>query len=302
MTNDAPSKKNRRDHARDAARDLREAERKRRVRNRILLQGGIAVGLIAVTVVVVLVVVAVTRPSSSNSAGPANMASGGIEFTQSGADAAYTPGPGLAAGATPSDSPTDPGDGRTHLVEYLDWSCPNCKSFEAAYAEPLLAMVKAGTATIEFRPVAILDRLSLGARYSSRAANVAACVANYDPAHFLDAQNAFYAHQPEENTTGLTDDAILSLLTGAGLDVSAKHADGRSLSDCVDDEQFAEWVTFTTQRASSVAANPDSGGFGTPTVFINGHLWSPSTSGPTFEDAFAQYSAASATPSPSTTP
>lgn len=300
MSNAANSKKDRRDHAREVAREMREAERKRRARNRIFLQGGVILGVIAIAVVVVLVVISVNKPAGP---GPANMASGGIEFVQSGTDAtkAVTTA-ATAVSATPVDNPVDNADGKAHIIEYIDWACPICKQFETTYADTVLSLVKSGNATVEFRPVAILDGSFQGSRYASRAANVAACMANYDPEQYIDAQTAFYANQPEEQTTGLTDDAMLSLLTGAGIDITKKYSDGVSLTDCVTNEQFKGWVTATTQRALVNAANPSTGSFGTPTVYVNGSRWDNSTEFSSFmSSAVSAAAAGSSTSSPTPT-
>ena len=52
-----------------------------------------------------------------------------------------------------------------------------------------------------------------------------------------------------------------------------------SVASCIDDEQFGGWVTAETNRvlADKSLVNPAQGGFGTPTVFVNGTLWSGST-------------------------
>ena len=74
-TGGRPSKNERREQAREQARELREAARKKEKRNRILLQSGIIVGILAVAAVVVLIIVSSVKPASP---GPQNMASDGL--------------------------------------------------------------------------------------------------------------------------------------------------------------------------------------------------------------------------------
>ena len=150
---------------------------------------------------------------------------------------------------------------------YLDWSCPACKSIEAAYGPELAAKLGAGEIALTYHPIAFLDSKFQGSRYSSRAGNAAACVANYAPDRFLDVQSAFFAAQPEEGTSGLTDDEIIALVHQAG--VQAPEIDG-----CIADEAFADWVKQATQRTVSDSGlfNAD-GRFSTPAVIINGSRW-----------------------------
>src|SRR3954451_20756657 len=77
-----PSKNQRRDAAREKARQLREEQKKKDRRKRILLQTGIGVALIAIVAIVVVIITSSVRPAGP---GPKNMASDGILFTQ-GAD------------------------------------------------------------------------------------------------------------------------------------------------------------------------------------------------------------------------
>lgn len=73
------TKNERRQQAREKARQAREKERAREKRNRLLLQGGIVLGVLAIVVVVGLVIANALKPAGP---GPANMASGGVVFEQ----------------------------------------------------------------------------------------------------------------------------------------------------------------------------------------------------------------------------
>ena len=275
--NTPQGKKDRREQARETARIEREAQKRRDRRNKIFLQGGIGLGILAVLAVIALVIVNVNQPAGPAGPGPKNMASQGILFTGKGG--AITPtltAPAPANGpATPTAFPAS--DNVAHITTYVDWACPVCKQFEAAYSSDLEALVAGGSATLEIHPIAILDANYPGSRYSSRAANAAACVANFDPDKFLDAQTAFYDNQPAERTSGLTNGAMLALLKGAGVD-------DPKITNCVNKESFKSWVASATARTTSTKSliDPSSGYFGTPTVFVNGKRWNNSTDFPTF--------------------
>ncbi|GAA4681029.1 thioredoxin domain-containing protein [Frondihabitans cladoniiphilus] len=276
MTNNDRAPKNaRREAARETARLQREQEQKRQRRNRFFLQGGIGAAVVVVALVVILVVVNSNSGSTakvSTEAGPANLPTDGILFTGVNGSVTPTLGSGVAAGATPKPVASSNADGSAKVVTYIDWACPACKQFEATYSSEIQSLVANGTATLEIHPVSILDRSYQNSRYASRAANAAACVANFDPDKFLAVQNEFYDNQPTEGSTGLTDTQIKRLIARGGV-VDKK------VTTCVDSETYKSWVTAATNRATSDPAlvNPTSGGFSTPTVVVNGKRWDNTT-------------------------
>ncbi|WP_022902457.1 thioredoxin domain-containing protein [Curtobacterium sp. B8] len=261
--NDRPSKNERRAHARDVARQRAEAERRRKRRNKWFLQGGIGLGIIAVAAIVAIVVVNVNNANTVSATGPANMATGAIQFT--GKDGKITPVEtgAVSANGTATPIPTTGPDSTVQVTEYIDWACPICKQFEAAYADQILDKVKSGDVTLAVQPVSILDRNYRNSRYASRAANAAMCVANYQPDKFLDVQTQFYDNQPEEGTSGLTNAQIADLVKKGG-------ATSSKVSECLSTEQFKGWVTKSTDTVVSDPALQGASGFGTPTVVVDG--------------------------------
>ncbi len=268
------SKRTQRDKARETARIAREASRKRQRRNRFLLQGGIGVVILAVIVVVTIVISNANNTVPVVSAGhsPQNMVAGGIVLEGSSGTVRPVTANAQSASRTPSPAGTLTTSGVPHVVTFIDWSCPICKEFEASYSSKLEALVASGKATIEIHPIAILDRNYQDSRYSSRAANAAACVANFEPKKFLAAQTEFYDHQPAEGSAGLTNSQMIGLLHDAG-------AGSSSVDACVNHESFKAWVTSATKRTVNVSAlaDPATGEFGTPTVFIDGKRWAGTT-------------------------
>jgi protein-disulfide isomerase len=267
------SKNARREHAREVARQLQEEQRKRRKRNRLFLQGGLGVVFLAIVAIVILVIVNTNSgnaASVASAAGPQNMATNGILFTGSNGQ----PTPVLTAGVPASGTaqpvaPTST-DGTVKVVTYIDWACPVCKQFEATYSTQLLSLVGQGKATLEIHPVSILDRNYQNSRYASRAANAAACVANFDPNQFLAVQTQFYDNQPAEGSNGLTNDQIKSLVVNGGVN-------DPNVTSCIDNETFKSWVTAETNSTISNPTLTANGGFGTPTVIVNGTRWDQSS-------------------------
>ena len=267
MPEERPTKNQRREAAREAARLEREKQKRRDRLRRWLVPTISTVAVLAIAAGIVWAFVS-NQPAPQSAAGPRNMISDGILFS-AGDDGTVTPTETGAIPPSGTPTPTDAeDDGLAHIVTYVDFSCPGCKAFETTYATSIDALVSAGVATLEVHPIAILDRSYQGSRYSSRSNNAAACVADAAPEKFLDVMIAFYANQPDESTSGLTDKEIIDLVHTAGVvddDVDA----------CIKGEVFVPWVTAATTRATS---DPDlvvegSAGFVTPTIVVNGEVW-----------------------------
>lgn len=114
------------------------------------------------------------------------------------------------------------GKGKDKVAVFVDFQCPICKSFEDSYGTQLQALAKDGKITLEYHPIAILDRYSAGTNYSSRAGAAAFCVAEEnDPSRFLDYLNVLFTNQPAENSPGLTDAQLSDYAKQVGADKAA---------------------------------------------------------------------------------
>ena len=264
MTNAEPTKKARRDAAREHAREAREIAAKKRKRNKLFAQGGVLLGVLALAGVVVLVVSSLNAPAAP---GPLNMASDGIVLDGDGTTMGYVATDAVAADGDPVASTAPAAGDPVAIVMYVDYQCPYCAQFETTNASQIEQWVTAGMATVEIHPIANLDSQSLGTRYSSRSANAAACVANFEPEQFWAVNSAFYANQPEEQTSGLDTAAIKTLVADAG-------ASSQEVSDCIGSETFKSWVTDATLRTRSAIPNSDLTSVeGTPTVLVDGQQY-----------------------------
>ncbi|HWL02726.1 MAG TPA: thioredoxin domain-containing protein [Microbacteriaceae bacterium] len=285
------SKNERREQAREQARELREAARKKEKRNRILLQSGIIVGILAVAAVVVIIIVSSVRPASP---GPQNMASDGL-LIQAGGEVLRTPA--LQPGETPAPNPTPTSGDVIEIQTYVDYMCPYCGQFEATNASYLRTLVESGAASLEIFPLAFLDRASLGTAYPTRAMNAFGCVADQQPESSLRFNELLFENQPAESTAGLSDDEIVALAREAG-------AKSTTVETCIRDQQFKSWTKAATDRATQLR-----GVTATPTIYVNGQMYDGSlTDQATFRQFVAaaqgaQYVEDSAvTPTPTPTP
>ena len=264
-----PTKNQRREEARETAREHRLVAQKNERRRRFFVQGGVVAGIIVIGAIIGLVIwssVPVPGPR------PANMASDGI-LLQAKLDASGKPTGDIEAvlskalpdGAEPITTTEDPN--LLNIVVYEDYQCPVCKSFNTADSSIIRDRVASGAATFEIHPIAMLDRMSMGTRYSSRAANAAACVATYDPNNYLSFNDAMYNNQPAENTPGLDNTGIKDIIKAVGMDRQAE------IGTCIDNETFKSWVASSWNRVKDATFLPNTTDVsfdGTPTVIVNG--------------------------------
>ena len=303
MPEDKLTKDQRRDAAREQARLAREKAKKRETRNKIFVRGGVSLAIIAVVAIVALVLVQTNKPAG---AGPLNMASDGILIGTNQGTLTAVATDAIPANGTPTATDESKLTASANIVVYLDYLCPFCNQFETTNASTIKNLVQSAFATVEIHPIAILDKSSLGTRYSSRAANAAACVANFTPDLYYDVNSALFAQQPKEGTAGLTNDQLVTLVQGAGVT-------SQNVVDCIKAETFKDWVTAATKRALAGplpnATDGTANVAGTPTVLVNGVKYSGSLTDASAFSTFIEQvakapggSTASPTPTPSTTP
>ena len=139
---------------------------------------------------------------------------------------------------------------------YYDYMCPACGAFEKANSDELDKLLADKTIQVDLRPIAFLDRSSQGTRYSTRAANDFATVINDAPDKAWAFHEALYKNQPQEGSTGLSDDKLAEVARSAGVPDSVVSK--------FTDMTYEGWVAKTTQKAFG------SGVTGTPTIKING--------------------------------
>lgn len=270
MAQEKLTKDQRREQAREIARVEREKRQRAETRNKILIRGGATVGIVAVLAAVGFGIWAGTRPAGP---GPLNMASDGILLV--GEDGEITPveTDAIPEGGEPIGTDQSKYDAPAHIVVYVDYGCPFCGQFETGNAAQIEQLVSAGLATLEVHPISILDRVFQGTKYSTRAANAAACVAANEPEFFFDVNAALFANQPAEQTPGLDDNQLLDILAQAGVDTP-------EVQECVVGQTYADWVTAATDRAKA-GPLPNTDGAqvsGTPAIFVNGQPYTPTTS------------------------
>lgn len=255
------SKKDRKAFAREQARIRRELERRRRRRNRILGWTGLSVGVVAALTVAALIIVATVR---AGMVGPLNMRSDGVLLNGNGS--AVTPV--VTSALQPDQKPVATKADYTKVlavVLYVDYGSPQDSTFAKANEAQLESLVKAGYASLEVHPVALLDAEDGG--YSTRAANAVACVANHDLDSVAAVHSSLLAAQPTAGKDGLSVDDLVALVGKAG---GTTNAD--KVADCIRSGRFNAFVADATDRAraKSVAGT---GVKTSPTIVVDGKVY-----------------------------
>lgn len=256
-----PTRSEAREQAREKAREISRQSSARDKRVRFFTQAGLAVAALTVIAILAMVIMEGTKPAGP---GPLNMASDGIKI---GADYKAVRTDALPAESKPVATPANAA-GVVDITLFVDYLCPVCGEFEAANGQALNDLVSSGAATVEIHPIAFLDNRSQGTRYSTRAANAGACMANYTPDSYYTFHNLLFANQPAENTAGLDDETLIELANTAGAN--------QQVVDCITNGDYVDWVAAETARAMNgeLAINNLDESFkgvtGTPTVLLNG--------------------------------
>lgn len=256
-----PSKASLREEAQAEALRLRAVQQRVAKRQRTIAIAALVVGVAVLAVIVTLIMAQANRSLLEDVARPTGSTlSGGIPV-----------GPDGVAGTTDGAA----ADAIVVSV-YADFLCPYCGLFETSNGPVLDELREAGEIVVEYHPVSILDRLSAGSGYSTRATTAVALVADQSPESFIEFNALLFANQPAENTEGLTNAEIADLATQAGVPdaVAATIEDGSFLEPAEDgsgtETSFVPWVAAATEQASK-----DLGSLSTPTILIDGEKLDP---------------------------
>ncbi len=151
------------------------------------------------------------------------------------------------------EAATDP----VQVVLYEDFQCPACQAFEQATGAFIDDAVKKGDIEVEYRIITFLDRASPN-KYSSRAGSAALCAFESGGGDaFKKVANLLWANQPQEQTEGPEDPALVDTLKQAGVS-------GEAAESCVVKGRFIPWLDESTEASRDAKVS------GTPTVRIDG--------------------------------
>ncbi|MFF5052220.1 DsbA family protein [Micromonospora sp. NPDC000663] len=146
------------------------------------------------------------------------------------------------------------GGGPVTVDVYEDFLCPACNQFEQTSGPTLEQLVAENKAKVVYHPVAYLNRFST-TEYSTRSSAASGCAAA--GGKFREYAKALFAKQPPEGSVGLSNDELIDIGAGVGLDRG-------SFGGCVKDGTYRTWTAHVTDEASRSDVT------GTPTILVNG--------------------------------
>ncbi len=235
-----------RDAKLEAIRRQNEAD-KRRTR---IIAGVTAAVIVALVAIVAVVIYGAVQENATNAgSNPDKLTAVPYQPADAG---------GAGEGGEVNGFAVGPADAAATVTIYEDYLCPACKQFEEAFGGYVNGLPDQGVRVV-YSPVAILDRLSQGTQYSSRAASAAACVAESDDADltmFKAFSTLLFAQQPAEGTAGLESTELAGLASSVG--ASAE------VVTCIEEDRYVGWAARSTTEAN------DAGLTGTPFIQVNG--------------------------------
>lgn len=159
---------------------------------------------------------------------------------------------------------------------YEDYLCAGCKAFSDRDHDELTTALNEGKITVRFHPVAILNDKTTPPGYSTLSANAALCAA--EAGIFPAYHDKLFAQQPNVGGAGLTEAQLIAFGTELGAPAG--------FDKCVSTGPHAKAIGAETKTAAADPALKTNGGFGTPTVTVDGTKVSISSAG-WLEDALA---------------
>jgi protein-disulfide isomerase len=158
------------------------------------------------------------------------------------------------AGASSDGTGVVVGSGPVTIDLYEDFICPACGQFEQQAGATIDQLVADGRVRVVYHPVAYLDQYST-TDYSTRSSAASGCAA--EGGKFREYTKVLFERQPPEGGPGLSDDELINIGVGVGLDQE-------SFGTCLRDGTYRPWTRHVTDAASRAGIN------GTPTVLVAG--------------------------------
>lgn len=216
------------------------------------------IGVVLVAIITVVILVVTTNANnklSVSETSPNAMSSNGAILTSK-TDVVKGTGYNLDSGKG-VESKTLLQDSKVpHIELYIDYDCPHCKEFEDTNAKFLDSLLETKKATVEYKPIVVI-----GSNLSISGGNAAACVAEYAPERFNDANTALFAQHGQQNVS------VSKTIKNLGIQGDT----GDQVNNCVSSKVFSKWLEKATAQALE---RKDSAGqtmvTGTPTVIIDG--------------------------------
>ncbi len=241
---------------REALRRKQQAQAKAKRTQRIVIVGAIVLAVVVLGVFGTIFVSQLNKPSAT--------ASAAIPPNATADRSGIIVNPGKATQGAPT------------VEIFLDYQCPICKQFEAAFGSTLDDMASKGEIQLIYRTMTFLDT-NLHNDSSTKAGIAAACAdssGKYSAYH-----NAIFAGQPTSEGAGYTAQQLrVDFPATAGITGEALTA----FQACYDSKATASFVDGTNELASKAGVTA------TPTIRVNGTTLNNNTVFQSTPDAFRQ--------------
>lgn len=213
-------------------------------------KSGPPIALIAAVVVVAVAIAAVTvylvmRPDP-------------VDTSTAGDDGATITAPSSSPNALPDAEGIrvgDAADGVPQVHIYEDFQCPWCGLLESVSGQAFTEAALSGNIQLTYTLMSFLDN-ALDTDHSLRAANAAMCAD--EQGAFPDYHADVFAHQPEEEGQGWTDEQLIDLAEESGVE------DIEAFTSCLEQGTHVKYVKDMQTRSNQDGVS------GSPRVFING--------------------------------
>jgi protein-disulfide isomerase len=214
--------------SRQSARKVAEQRAARQRRRRLL--GGTVIGAL----LVVAILIALNRPSTSTLSSFGNIAIAAP----------------LDSGLTMDGLVLGKAEAPVTVVEWGDYQCPHCGTFNQDIAPQLIAdYVATGKVRFEYRNLAFLGDESIQAAEAAMCAN--------DQGSFWRYHDTLFANQHGENQGAFANDRLKDMAKQLSLDTD-------QFNTCLDEGTHEDEVKATRQEASAAGITS------TPTIVVNG--------------------------------
>jgi predicted transcriptional regulator with HTH domain len=249
-----PTRKEARENARNKAREMRLAAKKKEQKTKILVWGSVAAAIAIIGGLVALIVVNAPKPVEQQI--PSNMLYGGFSSQN----------PTTPILDTAANTSVERSEDKVYIDIYLDYLCPYCKMFEEIQGQVLKDVSNANdNVVVTYYPVSFLSE------YSLVLSNAITCVAEYQPEAFWEVNEALFTIQPEDGAgRTLGGSQVKNIVSGlfSGFNFN------QEVSSCVKDMRFQDYLAASTLALSSSPApfTQNVQVSGTPFVLINGEI------------------------------
>lgn len=151
---------------------------------------------------------------------------------------------------------------KAELDFYEDYLCPGCGQLNKQYGSEIDKALQSGDVKVNYHMLPFLDQMSNPPGYSTRSAAAAYAVAVNDPQKWAAYEHSLFKSQPGENSSGYTNDQLISLGKRLGV--------GGSFAKDVKSGKYKDTIKQVGKKGAKAIAKASGSQPSTPTVVQDG--------------------------------